>query len=234
MALRLRGPVRPPGAGHGTPSGRRRGGRRPRHGGPCPSAKRVPHTGRVTTCSVSSPLMNAMAMLVVSTRCRRSRRAAALHFEEQNTASRRGSPQRPPAAPAPAYPSGHASTVRAKEPRLRDPGGGRTSSVSCEADEPCRPATASGRPRPPHNMPPPASSKRAPCSWPPCTGSTLARAATAAKWYQRRITRQVHDLAQEYGIGPTRAGMPRRIRESEPVPEPAGHTRCEPTRLSLL
>jgi DNA repair photolyase len=52
----------------------------------------------------------------------------------------------------------------------------------------------------------------------------------APKWYQRRITRQVHELAQEYGIGPTRAGMPRRIRPPEP-PEP---TMPEPTQLSLI
>jgi DNA repair photolyase len=52
----------------------------------------------------------------------------------------------------------------------------------------------------------------------------------APKWYQRRITRQVHELAQEYGIGPTRAGMPRRIRPPEP-PEP---TLSEPTQLSLI
>ncbi|WP_405867671.1 Rv2578c family radical SAM protein [Streptomyces sp. NBC_00005] len=57
-----------------------------------------------------------------------------------------------------------------------------------------------------------------------------ADGAYAPKWYQRRITRQVHDLAQEYGIGPTRAGMPRRIREPEPV-EPA---MSEPTQLSLI
>ncbi|MFJ6658273.1 Rv2578c family radical SAM protein [Streptomyces sp. NPDC091377] len=57
-----------------------------------------------------------------------------------------------------------------------------------------------------------------------------ADGAYAPKWYQRRITRQVHDLAQEYGIGPARAGMPRRIREPEPAPaEPA-----EPTQLTLI
>ncbi|MFE6194392.1 Rv2578c family radical SAM protein [Streptomyces sp. NPDC057838] len=53
----------------------------------------------------------------------------------------------------------------------------------------------------------------------------------APKWYQRRITRQVHELAEEYGIGPTRAGTPRRIRPPESAQEPpvAG-----PTQLSLL
>ncbi|MFF4250437.1 Rv2578c family radical SAM protein [Streptomyces sp. NPDC001663] len=57
-----------------------------------------------------------------------------------------------------------------------------------------------------------------------------ADGAYAPKWYQRRITRQVHDLAQEYGIGPTRAEMPRRIRPPEP-PEPE---MSEPTQLSLI
>ncbi|MGW0911347.1 Rv2578c family radical SAM protein [Streptomyces sp. NPDC002784] len=57
-----------------------------------------------------------------------------------------------------------------------------------------------------------------------------ADGAYAPKWYQRRITRQVHELAEEYGIGPTRAGMPRRIREPEPAgPQPAG-----PVQLSLI
>ncbi|MER6128907.1 Rv2578c family radical SAM protein [Streptomyces sp. NPDC001795] len=59
-----------------------------------------------------------------------------------------------------------------------------------------------------------------------------AEGAYAPKWYQRRITRQVHELAQEYGIGPTRAGMPRRIRPPEPLtPEPVA---AGPIQLSLL
>ncbi|WP_427918892.1 Rv2578c family radical SAM protein [Streptomyces sp. cg40] len=58
-----------------------------------------------------------------------------------------------------------------------------------------------------------------------------AEGAYAPKWYQRRITRQVHDLAQEYGIGPARAGMPRRI--PEPV-EQAGEPVGEPTQLSFI
>ncbi|MFE9025174.1 Rv2578c family radical SAM protein [Streptomyces iakyrus] len=57
-----------------------------------------------------------------------------------------------------------------------------------------------------------------------------AEGSYAPKWYQRRITRQVHELAEEYGIGPTRAGIPRRIRPPEPA-EPAS---SEPTQLSLL
>jgi DNA repair photolyase len=56
-----------------------------------------------------------------------------------------------------------------------------------------------------------------------------ADGAYAPKWYQRRITRQVHELAQEYGIGPARPGMPRRIPEPVPAePEPG------PTQLTLL
>ncbi|MET7473358.1 Rv2578c family radical SAM protein [Streptomyces sp. NPDC005648] len=57
-----------------------------------------------------------------------------------------------------------------------------------------------------------------------------ADGAYAPKWYQRRITRQVHELAREYGIGPARAGMPRRIAPPEPV-EPAV---SEPTQLTLI
>ncbi|MEV5756763.1 Rv2578c family radical SAM protein [Streptomyces tendae] len=60
-----------------------------------------------------------------------------------------------------------------------------------------------------------------------------AEGAYAPKWYQRRITRQVHDLAREYGIGPARAGMPRRIAEPAP-PGPAGPAATEPVQLSLL
>ncbi|WP_330347618.1 Rv2578c family radical SAM protein [Streptomyces sp. NBC_00582] len=70
-----------------------------------------------------------------------------------------------------------------------------------------------------------------------------ADGAYAPKWYQRRITRQVHELAQEYGIGPAPAGMPRRIRppqqEEGPTPEhaPAAapeHTSSGPTQLTLI
>ena len=52
-----------------------------------------------------------------------------------------------------------------------------------------------------------------------------ADGAYAPKWYQRQITRQVHELAQEYGIGPRRAELPRRTPVREPAaPEPAvGH-----------
>ncbi|MEO3754454.1 Rv2578c family radical SAM protein [Streptomyces sp. B6B3] len=45
--------------------------------------------------------------------------------------------------------------------------------------------------------------------------------AYAPRWYQRRITGQVHDLAAEYGMGPTpRPGAHRALPEPEPEPEP--------------
>ncbi|CAM5335023.1 Rv2578c family radical SAM protein [Streptomyces pilosus] len=57
-----------------------------------------------------------------------------------------------------------------------------------------------------------------------------ADGAYAPKWYQRQITRQVHELAEEYGIGPTRPGMPRRARAAGPSePRTPG-----PTQLTLL
>jgi DNA repair photolyase len=58
-----------------------------------------------------------------------------------------------------------------------------------------------------------------------------ADGAYAPKWYQRRITRQVHELAEEYGIGPTRTGTPRRIRPPAPSEPPAAPG---PTQLTLL
>ncbi|MFF8369380.1 Rv2578c family radical SAM protein [Streptomyces lydicus] len=62
-----------------------------------------------------------------------------------------------------------------------------------------------------------------------------ADGAYAPKWYQRRITRQVHELATEYGIGPARPGEARRI---PPPPAPtsgrAAETAAEPTQLTLL
>ncbi|ANJ10296.1 MULTISPECIES: Rv2578c family radical SAM protein [Streptomyces] len=65
-----------------------------------------------------------------------------------------------------------------------------------------------------------------------------AEGAYAPKWYQRRITRQVHDLAREYGIGPARAGMPRRIAEPGPAPDAGEATGAaattEPVQLSLI
>ncbi|MFF7486122.1 Rv2578c family radical SAM protein [Streptomyces luteogriseus] len=58
-----------------------------------------------------------------------------------------------------------------------------------------------------------------------------AEGSYAPKWYQRRITRQVHELAEEYGIGPTRARTPRPIRPAEAAEEPPV---TGPTQLSLL
>ncbi|MDK1472133.1 Rv2578c family radical SAM protein [Streptomyces sp. 549] len=52
-----------------------------------------------------------------------------------------------------------------------------------------------------------------------------ADGAYAPKWYQRRITRQVHELAAEYGIGPSGPARPRRVPEpAEQCAEPADHT----------
>ena len=61
-----------------------------------------------------------------------------------------------------------------------------------------------------------------------------AEGAYAPKWYQRRITRQVHELAQEYGIGPTRAGMPHRITAPAEPDGPMAPAVPEPTQLTLL
>ncbi|MFD7013619.1 Rv2578c family radical SAM protein [Streptomyces sp. NPDC059161] len=56
-----------------------------------------------------------------------------------------------------------------------------------------------------------------------------AEGAYAPKWYQRRITGQVHELATEFGIGPARRGASRRI-----PPPPAEPALPEPTQLTLL
>ncbi|GAA2979923.1 hypothetical protein GCM10020227_55700 [Streptomyces flavovirens] len=61
-----------------------------------------------------------------------------------------------------------------------------------------------------------------------------ADGAYAPTWYQRRITRRVHELADEYGIGPARRGGTRRLAAPEapvpaPLPEDSG-----PTQLTLL
>ncbi|WP_327672404.1 MULTISPECIES: Rv2578c family radical SAM protein [unclassified Streptomyces] len=58
-----------------------------------------------------------------------------------------------------------------------------------------------------------------------------AEGAYAPKWYQRRVTRQVHELAEEFGIGPSRAAAPRRIPAREETSEAAA---SEPTQLTLL
>ncbi|MFI9050803.1 Rv2578c family radical SAM protein [Streptomyces sp. NPDC053427] len=64
----------------------------------------------------------------------------------------------------------------------------------------------------------------------------------APTWYQRRITRQVHELAGEYGIGPYRPGEHRNVRDvrdaavSAAGEDPAGplDQPAEPTQLTLL
>ncbi len=58
-----------------------------------------------------------------------------------------------------------------------------------------------------------------------------AGGAYAPTWYQRMITRQVHELAAEFGIGPARRGAARRIAEPDGPdgPAPAGAT-----QLTLL
>lgn len=59
-----------------------------------------------------------------------------------------------------------------------------------------------------------------------------ADGAYAPKSYQRRITRHVHELATEYGIGPSHHGTPRGFPEHrEPQPPLAD---SEPTQLTLL
>lgn len=70
-----------------------------------------------------------------------------------------------------------------------------------------------------------------------------AEGAYAPKWYQRRITGQVHALAEEFGIGPTRAGAARRIRPQQDTPDTTAPTAPGapgvpappgPTQLTLL
>ncbi|MGK5731178.1 radical SAM protein [Streptomyces sp. URMC 124] len=61
-----------------------------------------------------------------------------------------------------------------------------------------------------------------------------ADGAYAPKWYQRRITRQVHEYATEFGIGPTAPGEHRRIpAPPAPHPDPATGT-AQATQLTLL
>ncbi|MEU1366878.1 Rv2578c family radical SAM protein [Streptomyces sp. NPDC005803] len=59
-----------------------------------------------------------------------------------------------------------------------------------------------------------------------------ADGAYAPTWYQRRITRYVHELAAEYGIGPAHRATPRGLPgRDEPESPPPG---AEPTQLTLL
>ncbi|MFE6040672.1 Rv2578c family radical SAM protein [Streptomyces sp. NPDC056452] len=61
-----------------------------------------------------------------------------------------------------------------------------------------------------------------------------ADGAYAPTWYQRRITRRVHELAAEFGIGPAHRGETRRISAPEvPVPLPDAPA-SGPTQLTLL
>ena len=65
--------------------------------------------------------------------------------------------------------------------------------------------------------------------WCAATSALYADGSYAPKWYQRRITRQVHELAEEYGIGPAHRGTP------GSAPPPAAQVVVqEPTQLSLL
>ncbi|WP_438485020.1 Rv2578c family radical SAM protein [Streptomyces sp. S186] len=59
----------------------------------------------------------------------------------------------------------------------------------------------------------------------------------APTWYQRRITRQVHELAAEYGLGPFRPGQARRIPPKAEVPDGPDETvqhGSQATQLTLL
>ncbi|MBW1596036.1 Rv2578c family radical SAM protein [Streptomyces sp. JJ38] len=61
-----------------------------------------------------------------------------------------------------------------------------------------------------------------------------ADGAYAPKWYQRRITGQVHELAAEYGIGPSRPGAARRLPPAgQPAPEHA-HPSEDGVQLTLI
>ena len=56
--------------------------------------------------------------------------------------------------------------------------------------------------------------------------------AYAPTWYQRRITRQVHELAAEYGMGPSRHTQ--REPAAEPSPAEAAPEVPAPTQLRLI
>ncbi|MFD3694675.1 Rv2578c family radical SAM protein [Streptomyces sp. NPDC058646] len=57
----------------------------------------------------------------------------------------------------------------------------------------------------------------------------------APTWYQRQITRQVHELAAAFGIGPGGRGAGRRVLTPErPADPPAGPVPAAPTQLTLL
>ncbi|MFJ6787130.1 Rv2578c family radical SAM protein [Streptomyces angustmyceticus] len=65
--------------------------------------------------------------------------------------------------------------------------------------------------------------------------------AYAPTWYQRRITRQVHEFAAEYGIGPSRPAAARRIAPANPSTAAPGTPADDrpdsppgPTQLTLI
>ncbi|MEU1278082.1 Rv2578c family radical SAM protein [Streptomyces sp. NPDC005805] len=58
--------------------------------------------------------------------------------------------------------------------------------------------------------------------------------AYAPTWYQRRITRRVHELAAEYGIGPSSPGAHRTPRRPAASPEAAEAAEPGATQLTLL
>jgi hypothetical protein len=60
-----------------------------------------------------------------------------------------------------------------------------------------------------------------------------AAGAYAPTWYRRRITRQVHELAREYGIGLTRAGPARRIPPPADAAPDAPDAAAGPVQLTL-
>ncbi|MFF4245570.1 Rv2578c family radical SAM protein [Streptomyces sp. NPDC001822] len=60
-----------------------------------------------------------------------------------------------------------------------------------------------------------------------------ADGAYAPTWYQRSITRRVHELAAEFGIGPADRGGARRIPRPG-APDAAGTRTDGPTQLTLL
>ncbi|UED87209.1 Rv2578c family radical SAM protein [Streptomyces profundus] len=60
-----------------------------------------------------------------------------------------------------------------------------------------------------------------------------ADGAYAPKWYQRRITREVHEAAAECGIGPSRPGAHRSPEPAAPV-EPAPTPAPADTQLTLM
>lgn len=54
------------------------------------------------------------------------------------------------------------------------------------------------------------------------------------RWYQRRITGMVHEFADEYGIGPCRAGAHRGVPDAAGGPNDAPATADAPDQLTLL